>query len=42
MPYKSEPRPLTSIVSYPERGEGGNLSLIHILEIMRVTRNLGF
>ena len=24
MPYKSEPRPLTSIVSYPERGEGGN------------------
>mgnify|MGYP000593223245 CR=1 FL=1 len=24
MPYKSESRPLTSIVSYPERGEGGN------------------
>lgn len=24
MPYKNEPRPLTSIVSYPERGEGGN------------------
>ncbi len=24
MPYKSEKRPLTSIVSYPERGEGGN------------------
>ena len=24
MPYKSDTRPLTSIVSYPERGEGGN------------------
>lgn len=24
MPEKSESRPLTSIVSYPERGEGGN------------------
>ena len=24
MPYKSDTRPLTSIVSYPERGEGGD------------------
>ena len=24
MPEKSESRPLTSIMSYPERGEGGN------------------
>lgn len=24
LPYQSESRPLTSIVSYPERGEGGN------------------